>query len=289
MVNEIAKMGPMNLPLVHHVNAEQEHSSARTATVHHQQLSAMALMTAEMVQTNKTVTCHVQNSSSSVAQTVAAFSTAGNVTVTQTAKTGLMKTLPYVINVPVTQTQNSHAKMDVASRNCGCATLITTAVMIPMSRRTCADTGTAPKDGNVALVVLTTDAFRNGCSVMERTIVVTIPMNLRRIVPSAIPILISCVLIIVVCLNSGSAILQTIVVMVLTKLKPYARVITESVRSPSSSATMASVFQQGGDATTRMIVEIIQMKLAAVTSSARMEPSSVLQDIVLQPISGKLL
>lgn len=83
------------------------------------------------------------------------------------------------------QTRNSSVRTGVAYRNCGCATLTMTVVTIRMNLRTCAVNVIARLDGNVVLANRTIVAFRNGCSAMERTIVVTTATNYRKIVQLA--------------------------------------------------------------------------------------------------------
>lgn len=77
--------------------------------------------------------------------------------------------------------------MDDALPNCGCAISITIAVTIPMNRRTCVVNATVPPAGNDVPDNRTTDAYRNGCSAMARTIAATIATNCPKIVPHAIP------------------------------------------------------------------------------------------------------
>lgn len=66
---------------------------------------------------------------------------------------------------------NSHVKMDVALLNYGCATLIMIVEMIRMNQLTCAAKEIVQQAGNVVLDNRITDAYQNGCSVMEKMIV----------------------------------------------------------------------------------------------------------------------
>lgn len=67
-----------------------------------------------------------------------------------------------------------------AYRSCGCATLITIAVMTPMSLLTCVANGTARLAGNGVPDSQTTAAFQNGCFAMAKMIVVTIATKHQR-------------------------------------------------------------------------------------------------------------
>lgn len=66
----------------------------------------------------------------------------------------------------------------------GCVILTTIAAMIRMSPHTCVGNVTALLDGNVVPDNRTTDAFLNGCSVMEKTIAEITVMNYQKIVPN---------------------------------------------------------------------------------------------------------
>lgn len=57
--------------------------------------------------------------------------------------------------------------------------------MIRMNQRICVANETVQLVGNVAPANRTIDAFRNGCSVMEKTIVATTAMNCQKIVQCA--------------------------------------------------------------------------------------------------------
>lgn len=96
---------------------------------------------------------------------------------TRTAKTVQMKILPFVTNERAIQKQNLHARMVAAFRNCGCATLTTTVVMIQMNQLTCADKEIVRQVGNVARAEPITGAFQSGCSAMAKMIVETTQMN----------------------------------------------------------------------------------------------------------------
>lgn len=73
------------------------------------------------------------------------------------------------------------AKMAVVLRNYGCATLIMTAVMILTSQHTCVDSAIVQLAGNGVQGNRITVVYRNGCSVMEKTIAATTAMNCRKI------------------------------------------------------------------------------------------------------------
>lgn len=77
--------------------------------------------------------------------------------------------------------------MDDALPNCGCATSTTIAATTPMNRHTCADNATAPRAGNDAPDNRTTDAYRNGCSAMAKTIAATTATNCPKTVRRATP------------------------------------------------------------------------------------------------------
>lgn len=76
-------------------------------------------------------------------------------------------------------------------------------------------------------------------------------------------------------------------VMAPMKLKPCAKETIGNAQSPNSDAIMASVFQQGGGVTMKTTVETTLMKLDALISNVKMEPSSAHLDTALQHISGK--
>lgn len=279
MEREIVRMALMNLQVAHHVSAELVPSSAKMVAALLQQQSVMVQMTVVMAQMNKTATCHVLNSSSSAVPTDAAFSTVGNAMAIQIVKTVPMKIHRFVINEPVTQKQNLHVKMADAYRNYGCVILIMIVGMTLMNLLTCVVKEIAPLDGNAVLAEQIIDAYRNGCSAMEKTTVVIIRMSSKKIVPHVIRKQILSVLTIGVYRNSGSATLPMIVEMVLMKRKNCVKGTIASVQSLSLDVITVNVFRQDGDVITRMIVVIILMRLVAAISSARMEHSSVLPDI----------
>ena len=82
-------------------------------------------------------------------------------------------------------------RMAVAYPSYGCVTLIMIAVMIRMNLLTCAVNATALLVGKDVPVNRIIVVFLNGCSVMAKTIAVTIVTNCLRIAPLAIWILIS--------------------------------------------------------------------------------------------------
>lgn len=206
---------------------------------------------------------------------------------TLTAKTVQMKILPFVTDGHVIQKQNLHARTDAAFKSFGCATLITTVVMILTNLLTCAGKEIVLRVGNVVQAEPITGAFQNGCSVTEKMIVGTTQMNLKKIVQNATLILISNVPTTVACQSNGNVTSQTIVVMALMKLKPYAKETIGNVQSLNLDVIMASVFRQDGGVIMKMTVVTTLMKLDAPISSVRMEHSSARLDTALQHISGK--
>lgn len=287
MAKETAKTAPMNRQHALHANAEPVPSSAKTAAALLRRRFVMVQTTAAMALTNRTATCLAPSLNSNADQTGAASSTAGNVTVTLTAKTVQMKTHRSVTNVPATRKPNLRVKTAAAYRNYGCAISTTTAATIPMNRRTCAVRGTAQQAGNVVQEGQTTVASRNGCSATGKTTVVIIPTSLRRIARLVILKLILNALIIDAFQSSGSAILLTIAEMGPMKRRSCVKETIGSAPSLSSGAIMGSVFQRGGGAIMKMIVGIIAMRSVAAISSARMERSSVLLGIASRHTLGR--
>lgn len=81
----------------------------------------------------------------------------------------------------VIQKLNLVAKTDVAFLNFGCAISITIVGMTRTNQLICAVKGIAQPDGSAVLGSQIIDAFLNGCSAMERMIVVTTATNCLKI------------------------------------------------------------------------------------------------------------
>lgn len=76
--------------------------------------------------------------------------------------------------------------MDVVFRNCGCAISITIAVMIRMSRLTCAANVTVLRVGNGVPANQIIVVSRNGCSATVKTIVGIIATSCQRTVQNVV-------------------------------------------------------------------------------------------------------
>lgn len=282
----IVWMDLMNLIRVLYDTAELAHSSARILTAPQLQLSAMVPTTAVMalMKRNAPMNVHFLNSSASLVEDVSW--TVGSVMEIQIVKITVMKTLLCVTIDLVTQTPNSPARTDAAFPNYGCAISTMIAVMTLMNQHTCVVKRIVRLDGEDALASLTTDAYQNGCSVMEKTIVEMDPMNCQKIVLLAMLRQTSLAKTNVVFLNNGYATSLTIVETAVMRLKLCANINTENVQSLNSSVVMANVYRQDGAAITRTIAATTRMRLTAVASSVRMEPSNVNLDIASLRTSG---
>jgi len=148
--------------------------------------------------------------------------------------------------VPAILKLNLAARTDVAYRNCGCATLITIAVMIPMSQLTCADRETAQPAGRDVLDNQTIDAYQNGCSVMAKTIAETTATNCQKTVQFVNRKLTSSATTIAASRNNGPATLPMIVEMVLMNLTRNAKESIANVLNLSSVAIMESASRAVG-------------------------------------------
>jgi len=84
----------------------------------------------------------------------------------------------------VTPRQSLLVRMGNVYQSCGCVILITIVETTAMNRPTCADRRIARQDGRDVQDEVITDAFQNGCSVMEKTTVGTDPTKNLKTVPN---------------------------------------------------------------------------------------------------------
>lgn len=185
MERRIVWTDQMSLTPAQSDTAAQVPSSVRTPTAPPLRQSVTAQTTAVMVPTRLNVLTNVHFSNSNANQVVVVFWIAGNAMATPIVKTTATKTRPCATTGLATPIRNSPAKTVDASLNFGCAISTTTAVMILMSQPTCVGRRIVQLDGEDAQAHLTTDAYLNGCSVMEKTIVETDLMSCQRIVQHA--------------------------------------------------------------------------------------------------------
>lgn len=193
--------------------------------------------------------------------------------------------------------RNLRVKMVVAYQNFGSVTSTTTVEMTRMNLLTSADRGIVQTDGRDVPAVPTTDAYQNGSSAMEKTIVATIAMKSRRTVQNVrtqtsgvattvaypsrnfyplkpiafykpFPLFGSHVSL---CSASGDGCVTTKMTVLTTLMRPTpcAKACTETVRRANSDVTMANVYHTDGGVTMTTIAATIQMSLDVLISSAR--------------------
>lgn len=119
--------------------------------------------------------------------------------------------------------------------------------MTPTNQLTCVANATAQPDGRDVPVSQTTDASRNGCFAMEKTIAATTATSCQKTARLVNRIPTSSARTTDAYRSSGLATLLTTAVMDPTSQRLSAKENTESAPSQSSDATTASVFQADGD------------------------------------------
>merc|ERR1719266_1390221 len=127
--------------------------------------------------------------------------------------------------------------------------------MTAMSRLIFVETKTAQRVGVDVPVMPITDAFPSGCFAMARMIVVTVPMRKTKIVHRAKKKEISVAETEGVFQNDGCVISKTIAVTTPMRVKKLVQDAIANVRNPSSSAATTNVFRADGNVITMTIAE----------------------------------